>query len=421
MRLTAEPLEASFAQAWAALDRRLLPNSARPIVVALSGGGDSVALMLLAAEWAARHRRPLVALTVDHRLNPQSGLWTEACRRLAATTGAAFEALSWTEPKPQQGLPAAARAARHRLLADAARKHGAGVLLMGHTADDVLEARLMRREGSSTPEPAEWAPSPAWPQGRGLFLLRPLLAVRRAAIRQRLQARGESWIEDPANADPRFARSRVRPNVAGLPAPSTTSPATLGVAHQVEEIAPACLSISRAAIRSAPIDQVLRLAGLASVCAGGGDRLPSSASLAAAAKALRGSASAVLSLAGARIEADACQVRFVREAGERARGGLRSLQLAPGACEVWDGRFEVRSNSAVEVRALRGVASKLSPQARRALGRLPPACRPALPVFASVGDEIACPSLEVHPAFSVRSLVGERFAAAAGLVLRESD
>src|SRR5262249_47542723 len=112
--------------------------------------------------------------------------------------------------KPSTGLPAAARAARHGLLADAARALGAQVLLMAHTADDVAEARAMRAAGATTPEPREWAPSPAWPPGRGSFLLRPLLGVGPAAIRDWLRARGEPWTEDRANADPRYARARVR-------------------------------------------------------------------------------------------------------------------------------------------------------------------------------------------------------------------
>ena len=178
--------------------------------MALSGGGDSLALLLAATEWARSAGRRLTVLTVDHGLRAESAAWTAACAATARRLGHPFRALAWTGAKPAAGLPAAARTARHALLAEAARAAGARVILMGHTADDALEARLMREAGSTTPEAREWAPSPAWPQGRGVFLLRPLVSLRRAEIREWLTARGERWIDDPANEDATYARPRAR-------------------------------------------------------------------------------------------------------------------------------------------------------------------------------------------------------------------
>jgi tRNA(Ile)-lysidine synthase len=86
---------------------------------------------------------------------------------------------------------------------------------MGHTADDVAETQVMRSEGALTPFPREWSPSPVWPEGRGVFILRPLLGVRRESLRRWLLDRGEVWVEDPANSDLRFARSRARRVLAG--------------------------------------------------------------------------------------------------------------------------------------------------------------------------------------------------------------
>ena len=85
------------------------------------------------------------------------------------------------------------------------------MILFGHTADDMAEAALMR--ATDAPDLGtlrEWAPSPAWPEGRGVFLLRPLLGVTRTALRAWLAARRLDWLEDPANGDQRFARSRAR-------------------------------------------------------------------------------------------------------------------------------------------------------------------------------------------------------------------
>jgi tRNA(Ile)-lysidine synthase len=143
----------------ARLDARLDGEARSPLALALSGGGDSLALALMAARWAQEHSRTLLILTVDHGLNPDSLGWTRACGETARRIGARFQALEWTGPRPSSGLPAAARQARHRLLAQAAREAGARVLLMGHTLDDVVEARAMRAGGSTTPSPREWAPA----------------------------------------------------------------------------------------------------------------------------------------------------------------------------------------------------------------------------------------------------------------------
>ena len=187
-----------------------------PIAVAVSGGGDSLAALLAAKAWADRHGRRVLALTVDHGLQPQSAAWTRfAAGETAARLGADFRALTWDGPKPCAGLPAAARRARHRLIAEAARRAGARVVVFGHTADDILEAELMKAEGARLGGLREWAPSPVWPQGRGVFLLRPLLELRRAAIRDVLLQAGETWIDDPANEDPRSTRARARLRLGG--------------------------------------------------------------------------------------------------------------------------------------------------------------------------------------------------------------
>jgi tRNA(Ile)-lysidine synthase len=340
------------------LDRRLQTNLPRPVAVALSGGGDSLALLLAGAEWATRAGRGLVVLTVDHRLRPESAGWTQACAAMARRLNLPFRALAWEGEKPTSGLPAAARAARHRLVADAARGAGARVILMGHTADDVLEARLMRQAGSTTPDPREWSPSPIWPQGRGLFLLRPLLGVRRADIRDWLTRRGESWIDDPANEDTTFARPRARRALA-----DGASPADAGVSGSARELALACregagggLVTDRSTLRAADAPVLAHFVSAACLCAAGTDRPPGRDKAARLAARLIGDAAFTATLAGARIEADAGQVRFRREPGEAARGGLAPLHLRAGESGVWDGRFEIAAECSVEVRTAPGGA-----------------------------------------------------------------
>ena len=334
------------------LDHRLLSAHTRPVAVALSGGGDSLALLLMADAWAKRAGRNLLVLTVDHRLAPASGGWTAACAATAARLGLAFRALTWEGPKPAAGLPAAARMARHRLLADAAREAGARVILMGHTADDLAEAAHMRETGSTTPSPREWGPSPVWPQGRGLFLLRPLLSVSRGDIRDWLSARGETWIDDPANADLNYARPRARRALANAPAAAAPAmddlPADLARACGAD--AEGALTLSRAALRDAAFDLSRKFVAIACLCAGGGARPPARARVERLTARLTGNESFVSTLAGARITAGAARVSFAREPGEAARGGLAPLRLAAGETGVWDGRFDVRADFAAEVR-----------------------------------------------------------------------
>lgn len=407
------------AEVRAALDRRLLRGADQPVAIALSGGGDSLALALMAAEWAAEAGRQLLILTVDHRLQPQSAAWTQACAALALRLGAGFQALRWDGTKPTTGLAAAAREARHALLADAARRAGARVILMGHTADDVLEARAMRAEGSTTPDPKAWGPSPAWPQGRGIFLLRPLLDLRRAALRDWLTARGESWIDDPANVDPASARVRARMALADAADPDLAEAAPIALAEACRFDAGGGVHLPREAMRAASMETAQAFVGIAAVCVGGKDRRPATDRLRRAAEILRGGAALTTPLAGARLEADESEVGFMREPGEAKRGGLATLYLTPGHAIVWDGRFEITAaRPGLYVDRLEGFIQRLTKGERNALQALSPKARLSLPVIVD-GKSYACPVLTSVKGVAVRPLVEERLWAACGLIERE--
>jgi tRNA(Ile)-lysidine synthase len=399
------------------LDRRLRRDSGRPLAVALSGGGDSLALALMAAAWAKAADRPLLVLTVDHRLRRESAGWTAACAATAARIGAEFEAFAWEDEKPDAGLPAAARAARHRLLAEAARQAGARVILMGHTADDVAEAWRMREAGSTTPEPREWGPSPSWPQGRGVFLLRPLLGVSRAALRAWLADRGERWIDDPANDDLRYARARARRAAAAAsasPEPADAAP----LARAAEPVWDGGLSVARALLRAAEPAAARRFVAAACLCAAGTDRPPAGDRVLRLIERLAGHGPVATTLAGARIEAEAGTARFGREAGEAARGGLAPLRLAPGETGVWDGRFEIAAERAVEIRRLAGLAVRLPRDQLARLRSLPPAARLGLPALVE-GGRVFCPLLADVPRVRIAALSHERLLAACGAVEAE--
>ncbi len=406
-----------------AFDRRLDPTLSPPIAVAFSGGGDSLAALLLTKAWADRHGRRVLVLSVDHGLQPQSADWTRRAAATAARIGADFRALTWDGPKPAHGIADAARQARHGLIAEAAREAGARVVVFGHTADDILEADLMRAEGARLGALREWAPSPVWPAGRGVFLLRPLLGARRAAIREALRAAGETWIEDPANVDPRSMRARARLRLAGAedPDPGVDDDPGLAALARAVAIAPqGFLRIEREALRRAPAPRARRMLAAGVLCAGGGERPPRGDRLGRLFEQALGPASFQATLAGSKIVAEE-SLLLTRDAGEARRGGLASIVLTPGVPAVWDGRFELTAREqGLTARALASGMSGLDKAQRQALHALPAPVRPGLPIVVGGEGPAICPILACAPSVGVRSLVAARFLAACGAISKET-
>lgn len=186
--------------------------------VAVSGGSDSMALLVLAAEYAAARGVSCFAVTVDHGLRPEAASEAQHVRRVCDELGVQHTILNWKREADDAVSRAVsqdeARQARHRLMAAWARRVGVKRLALGHTRDDRLETFLMRaRQGSGWHGLAGLMPngcSPVWPEGRELSLVRPLLAFGREELRDELRARGIAWIEDPSNEANRFERVRMR-------------------------------------------------------------------------------------------------------------------------------------------------------------------------------------------------------------------
>ncbi|MGN6462128.1 MAG: tRNA lysidine(34) synthetase TilS [Pseudolabrys sp.] len=205
----------------AALFRGL--ETAPSLVLAVSGGPDSTALMWLAARWhhALRLRRKpdLLAVTVDHGLRTETAGEARAVARLAKQLGVPHRTLRWTGRKPSTGVPEAARIARYALLAQAAHKAGATHVLTAHTRDDQAETVLMRlARGSGLTGLGAMAmlTGLASPGGTPLLLARPLLGMSKARLVATLDAARVAYADDPTNRDPRYTRPRLRDLMGAL-------------------------------------------------------------------------------------------------------------------------------------------------------------------------------------------------------------
>lgn len=180
-----------------------------PVALAVSGGGDSMALLHLALRWSRLGGPALHVLTVDHGLRSDSADEARAVATFCAAQGVPHETLHWaTGPGETGNLSDAARTARYTLMARACAAHGIPTLLTGHTLDDQAETVLLRLgRGSGVDGLAAMRPVTAlW----GLRVVRPLLGIRRAALRRMLTAEGIAWSEDPTNQDRRYTRIAAR-------------------------------------------------------------------------------------------------------------------------------------------------------------------------------------------------------------------
>ncbi len=175
--------------------------------VAVSGGGDSIALLRLLAEWTQRNDRLLYVATVNHNLRPEAVDEAVFVGQLCANIGLKHTTLEWNGWVGKGNLQSTARNARKTLLAKWAADLEITTIALGHTQDDQAETFLMRLARGSGVDGLSGiqhinGEEPIW--------VRPLLNIPRAVLRDYLTSLDQVWIDDPSNDDTKFDRVKMR-------------------------------------------------------------------------------------------------------------------------------------------------------------------------------------------------------------------
>lgn len=327
------------------------------LAAAVSGGGDSIALLHLLHDWSARHHVCLHVVTVDHGLRPGSADEAAQVAELARALGHPHATLRW-HWDGTGNLQNRARRARLSLIGAWARAAGIPAVALGHTQDDLAETVLLRlARGSGVDGLSAMAETR---RAEGVLWLRPLLSVPRADLRAWLVRHGHSWVEDPSNEDPRFDRVKARRALAALAPLGITAAGLADTAHRLGGARAVCeaaahdlarravraeagdLLIERDALKAALDETRARLFARALAHVAPADYPPRR-------KALTVCLSAALAgrdttLAGCRILGGAT-IRITRE--------FAAIDPAPAPLGVlWDGRWRVEGPGPGETRAL---------------------------------------------------------------------
>jgi tRNA(Ile)-lysidine synthase len=425
------PLNRSGAVAEAELDVLLAPlDPFAVLILAVSGGADSVAMMHLVARWAARHSNPgrtILVATVDHALRAESAREAEWVADAAQALGFAHETLRWGGAKPSTGVQEAARAARYELLAELGWQRGASgpvAIVTAHTEDDQAETLLMRlARGSGLDGLTGMSPSRILHADSRCRLVRPLLGVSRSRLEATLSVGKIGWIEDPSNACDKFERVRVRAERSKLAALGLTNEKLALSARRLErarlalEAAALALqtevrldlhegmfaSLDARAFGHAQEELRMRVATRLISAFGGQEVVPRLSKLEALIARLAAPDFEGATLGGCIVTRKGGTL-FVYREPERCE--MEGLELAPGEVAVWDRRFRVASapevGAPVVVRALGpGGYAKLRKKLETDPGMtqaLPPArAAAALPSFWQGSKLLDVPPLSALP------------------------
>jgi len=185
-----------------------IPDSEQTIAISLSGGSDSLALMLLLKEYCKNSKTNLIALTVNHKLREESTVEAKKVSEISKTLGIPHKILDWNHDSVESNIQHKARTARLELLTTYCKDNKINYLFTGHTKDDVAETFLMnmfRGSGvyglSSIPNLTKY---------NNINLVRPLLNFQKDELKNYLTTENIIWIEDPSNKKENFLRTKVR-------------------------------------------------------------------------------------------------------------------------------------------------------------------------------------------------------------------
>jgi len=382
----------------AALKRRLKPLNQIPrIAIAVSGGGDSLALLRLAAS----SHPSVVALTVNHALRKEAAAEARKVAAWCRALGIEHQTLKWKHDGVTSGLQAKARAARYDLMSAWCGKHGVEALLTAHTADDQAETVAMRsRRTSSDKSLAAIWPETNW---NGIRILRPLLDITRAELRDYLTIIGQDWIEDPSNHDSKFERVRIREQAPSLALAKTANAAQSKIRRAQSEssvwmkrhavIGPSgMISIPTSALAS--LSNSARDEALITLIAKAGGTTPERAKREALSHWLASSESGRRTLGGALFAKRKSQTIIAREPGRIA---TVPLELSPRANILWDKRFLVSGPKGSTI------TSKASIKSLKRLEDIPAFVDAGLPVILNAnGELLADISGSHHPAAKIK-------------------
>ncbi|MCL4768250.1 MAG: tRNA lysidine(34) synthetase TilS [Hyphomicrobiaceae bacterium] len=413
---------------------RLLRDVRLPVAVAVSGGADSTALMHLVADWSKAAGTaaavpegvaPVLVLTVDHGLRPESSEEAAWVGREARRLGLAHAVLRWTGPKPRTAIQEKARAARYALISEHVGREPLPQprqVLLAHHLDDQAETVLMRLargsgvdglSGMREVEPRIWLRLAHPMEERTIVFRRPLLAVPKSRLEATLAAEAAPFLHDPSNADQRYERVRLRAAAAARAALGLADDDLARTARRLASARGALEAsrhgLARAAVdlhdgawagidarllADAPPELALRLLQSVIGAFGGQAEPPGRSQVEELLERLHAPGAAARTLGGAVIAASgpgqparagpqrAPVVAIHREPGRRP---LPKALLHPGAGLFWDRRFYV------SVAGEHGEAVRVEPLGQAGFARLkrqfpslaalpmPPAAAAALP------------------------------------------
>lgn len=191
-----------------------LEIASEKIAIAVSGGADSMALCLLADQWAKANGRRIVALTVNHGLRENAKDEAFTVADWLAAREIEHHILTWLGDKPKTGIQAAARQARYALMAGWCTENEVAILMTAHHLEDQIETFLLRMErGSGIDGLACMAEISKIEE---ITLYRPLLGISKHRLREYLNDLEQNWIEDPSNQNPVYRRTKMRKLVEQL-------------------------------------------------------------------------------------------------------------------------------------------------------------------------------------------------------------